>query len=95
MLYRVTFSGMGESEQGSSNSNSTAKTASSRAALSAGTEQASGLPREYEMVKAARQNWLSTVALTSIGPLSGKIATAEGVLKMGALWSLLTTATWR
>ena len=50
--------------------NSDAKSALSRAAAPAGTEQASGLPRKYNMVKAAHRNWLSAVALTGIGPLS-------------------------
>ena len=50
--------------------NSAAKSASSRAATPAGTEQASGLPRKYNMVKAAHRHWLSAVALTGIGPLS-------------------------
>ena len=44
----------------------TAKTASSRAPISAGTAVVSGLLREYEMVKAARRNWLSAVALSCI-----------------------------
>ena len=54
------------------------KSASSRGTGSAGTEQGSGLLREYEMVKAARRNWLSAVALSGIGPLSRKIAVAGG-----------------
>ena len=74
--------------------NSAAKSASSRAAAPVGTEQASGLPREYEMVKAACRNWLSAVALTGIGPLSRKIATAGGGFEPGALWLPPTTATW-
>ena len=64
--------------------NSTEKTASSRAAGSSGTEQASGLPREYEMVKAAHRNWLSAVAMSGIGLLSRKIATAGGGFETGS-----------
>ena len=60
------------------------KTASSRAAGSSGTEQASGLPREYEMVKAARRNWLFAVAMSGIGPLSHKIASAGGGFETGS-----------
>ena len=75
--------------------NNTSKTASSRVAVSAGTELGSGLPREYEMIKAARRNWLSAVALSGIGPLSRKVAAAGGGFETEALWSLLATATWR
>ena len=64
--------------------NSAAKTASSRAAVPGGTEQASGLLRKYEIIKAAHRNWLSTVALTGIGPLSRKIATAGGGFETGS-----------
>ena len=74
--------------------NSTEKTASSRVAASPGTEQANGLPREYEMVKAARCNWLSAVAMSGIGPLSRKIATAGRGFETGALSLPPTTATW-
>ena len=75
--------------------NNASKTVSSREAVSTGTELASGLPREYEMVKAARRNWLSAVALSGIGPLSRKVAAAGGGFETEALWSLLATATWR
>ena len=74
--------------------NNASKTASSRVAVSAGTELGSGLPREYEMIKAARHNWLTAVALSGIGPLSRKVAAAGGVSKPGALWSPPTIATW-
>ena len=65
-------------------SNNTVKSASSRGTASAGTEQGSGLPREYEMVKVARRNWLSAVALSGIGPLSRKIAVAGGGFETGS-----------
>ena len=64
--------------------NSAEKTASSRVAAYSGTEQVSGLPREYEMVKAACRNWLSAVAMSGIGPLSRKIATAAGRFETGS-----------
>ena len=60
------------------------KSASSRGTGSAGAEQGSGLPREYEMVKAAQRNWLSAVALSGIGPLSRKIAVAGGGFETGS-----------
>ena len=64
--------------------NNASKTASSRVAVSAGTELARGLPREYEMVKAARRNWLSAVALSGIGLLSRKVAAAGGGFETGS-----------
>ena len=60
------------------------KSASSRGTASAGTEQGSGLLREYEMVKAARRNWLSPVALSGKGPLSRKVAVAGGGFETGS-----------
>ena len=73
--------------------NKTVKSASSRGTAAACTEQGSGLARGYEMVKAARRNWMSAVALSGIGPLSRKVAVAGGGLKLGVLWSTPTTAT--
>ena len=64
--------------------NSAAKTASNRAAGSGSIEQASGLPRKYEMVKAVRRNWPSAVAMSGIGLLSRKIATAGGGFETGS-----------
>ena len=64
--------------------NSTEKTASSRVTALPGTEHGNGLPREYEMVKAARRNWLSAVAMSGIGPLSRKIATAGRGFETGS-----------
>ena len=37
------------------------------------------------MVKAARRNWLSAVALSGIGPLSRKVAVAGGGSETGSL----------
>ena len=50
--------------------------ATSRQKLGPGDKQhmprSVGLPREYEMVRAARRNWLASMPLSGIGPLSRK-----------------------
>ena len=60
--------------QNSSSLYTAAKAASSRMIGTAGKPDMAGLPHEYEMVRAVRQNWLSSVALSGIGPLSRKLA---------------------
>ena len=60
--------------QNCSSLNTADKAASSRMIGTAGKPDMAGLPREYEMVRAAQRNWLSSVALSGIGPLSRKLA---------------------
>ena len=44
-----------------------------------------GLPCEYKMIRAARRNWLTVVALSGFGPLSRKVLTATAGLNYGHL----------